>query len=163
MKYILVAIVDSENSSLPERVDEKRRAYLEALTRFDTENKNRSIEEIGDAFQNQPEEVSVYSRLVGLFEGKLRLPLKKYQETEFESYDIDEVLSARELLSGYESGDWELFPQAMLLPNTSLAKEDWSANSKENEKLEKEWEEKVTSLLKQYQERGVAVIVRCDS
>ena len=84
MKYILVAIVDSENSSLPERVDEKRRAYLEALTRFDTENKNRSIEEIGDAFQNQPEEVSVYSRLVGLFEGKLRLPLKKYQETEFE-------------------------------------------------------------------------------
>lgn len=163
MKYILIAIVDSENSSLPVQVDIKRRAYYDAFARFDAENKNRSIEEIVDAFHNPAEEVSAYSRLVGLFEGKLRLPLKKYQETEFESYDIDEVLSVRELLSGYESGDWELFPQAMLLPDTSLAKEDWSANRKENEKLEKEWEEKVTSLLKQYQERGVAVIVRCDS
>lgn len=163
MKSILIAISDSENSSLPTQIDAKRRAYYNTLAQYEKENKNRSFDEVLHSFENPPQEIITYSRLVKFFEDRLQQPFKKYQNTKFESYTIDEVLSVGELIAGYEQGDWELFPQAILLPDTSWIDEGWSENDLENKRLEKEWEERVMSVLKQYRDKGIAIVVRCDS
>lgn len=164
MDFLAIAIIDSENKSIKEKVDEISHQSKLALKKInDGFSDKTSFYEIIDTYKNPPEYIQKESRLLEIFKDKFKKHLDKLIGKEFESYSVESFSSVEKLLKDFENKNYDKYPEAILTPNRDWIREGWNKNPKKEEKLSKEWNEKVSNILNKYKEKGVAVFVDCDS
>lgn len=163
MHYIAIAIFDSENSSLKDKVDAISNESKLAMEQMIEKWKNDSFDQILNDSQNPPPKIQAESALIEMFREKLEKPLNRLIDKEFDNYTIDNVLPVDKLLKDFENKDYDRYPRAILTPSYEWIKEDWNGNYKEGKRLSEEWNKKVFDLLNKYKDKGVVVSINCDS
>ena len=163
MHYIAIAIFDSENNSLKDKVDMIHDKAEKELNELSIKSIDKNFDEIIDLYNQAPKEALGISSLINLFKEKLEKPLNKLIDKEFDSYTIMDVFSVNKFLNDFQDNDFDRFPTAILLPNSEWIKEDWSSDRKEEIKLSNEWEKIVMDILNKYKDKGIVVEINCDS
>jgi hypothetical protein len=163
MHYIAIAIFDSENKSLKDKVDKIHSEVDKELYELSIKSIDKNLDEITDLYNQAPNEVLGIDALISVFEKKLEKPLNKLIDKEFDSYAIRDVLSVNKRLNDFLNNDFDRFPDAILTPNCEWIKEDWSNDEKEEIRLSNEWERTVINILNKYKDTGIIVEINCDS
>ncbi len=163
MHYIAIAICDSENKFLKDKVDTIHRKAEEELNEICIKSIDKNFDEIIDLYKQAPKEAMGIDALINFFEKKLEKPLNKLIDKEFDSYTIRDVFSVNKLLNDFQNNDFDRFPDAIFTPNCEWIKEDWSDNEKERTRLSDEWEKTVMNILNKYKDKGIVIEINCDS
>lgn len=153
MHYKAIAIIDSEDKSLSEKMDEVYFAYQKATEQIKMKWEKDSFEEILNDTQNPPKEISLKAAYLDRFDKMLKNPFTKLQGEYFEDYTVMDFFSINKLLKDFENKDFDNYPEAILAPNCEWIEEDLN---------DKEWDKKVLDMLSKYKAKGIAVIIDCN-
>ncbi len=163
MHYLAIAIIDSENSSLKEKVDQIFDEAGLVMKQMNKKWKNDSFDQILNDYKNPPREIQLNGALAKHFEERLKKILDKLIDKEFDSYVINDIFSVEKMLKNFENKYFDRYPEAILTPNCEWIKEGWSTNNKEEKRLSEEWNTKFFEILDKYKEKGIVILINCDS
>ena len=163
MHYIAIAIFDSEDKSLKDRVDMINSKADKELNELSSKSIGKNFDEVIDLYKKASKDALGIVALKDLFENKLKKHLDELINKEFDSYVISDIYSVDKLLNYFQNNDFDRFPTAILTPSCEWIKQDWSINDVEETKLSNEWEKKVMAILNKYKKKGIVVSINCDS